>query len=71
MLLIIFFSCQEINIQEAFKWFKLSSDQGNSEAQLNLGLLFTADVGVCLLPGDIKHMHFFNYISDARPKRSV
>ena len=30
----------EINMNEAFKYYKLSADQGNSRGQYNLGLMY-------------------------------
>jgi TPR repeat protein len=34
------------NYAEAVKWFRLAADQGNLDAQLNLGRKYTFGVGV-------------------------
>ena len=34
------------NYAEAFKWFKLSANQGNNSAQYNLGIMYANGKGV-------------------------
>jgi TPR repeat protein len=53
---------------EAVKWFRKAVDQGNAQAQLNLGVMYFLGEGV---PRNLVQAHFWLYVANAKGQEAA
>jgi hypothetical protein len=53
---------------EAVKWFRKAGDQGNAQAQFNLGVMYFLGEGV---PKDLIQAYFWFYLASASGEKSA